>query len=373
MSVNGQIDRIKSAKADIISAIKGKGVSVPDGAGIDTLDGYIGEIVNGSEADYNLVFVLSDGTTASVGEVEEMGIPQGDVMRIENSSGEVLWEYTLPSADPVLDNNTWWVISQVSKAGIASTMWSVGDRKAVMVNGKIGTSQSPTAVLFNMTSYVYIIGFDHNGAQNAIDFGTFKTAYSGGYDICLVEQTTKNGTSTNGLKYYNMNHSAGTNAGGWRDCDLRHDLLGSTHLKGANAGETTATNPVSDTLMAALPEELRAVMRPMEVATDNVGGSVNTATNISSSIDYLPLLSEYEVFGARTYANPSEQNYQAQYSYYAAGNSKMKYPHYTTAESINWWLRSPSANNSFCVSSLWGKAHSVVASTSIGLAPIFRV
>lgn len=44
MSVNGQIDRIKAAKAAIISAIVGKGVSVPSGTSIDGLGGYVDKI-----------------------------------------------------------------------------------------------------------------------------------------------------------------------------------------------------------------------------------------------------------------------------------------------------------------------------------------
>lgn len=48
--------------------------------------------------------------------------------------------------------------------------------------------------------------------------------------------------------------------------------------------------------------------------TDNKGGS-NTASNVSSTTDYLFLLSEYEVHGTRNYANSAEQNSQAQYDY----------------------------------------------------------
>ena len=77
--------------------------------------------------------------------------------------------------------------------------------------------------------------------------------------------------------------------------------------------------------MAALPSDLRAVMKPMTIYTDNTGGGSNTASYVTASVDYLPLLAEFEIFGTRSYANSAEQNYQQQYQYYKNGNSKVKY------------------------------------------------
>lgn len=69
--------------------------------------------------------------------------------------------------------------------------------------------------------------------------------------------------------------------------------------------------------MAALPSDLRAVMQPMTIYTDNTGGGSDNASYVTKTTDYLPLLAEYEIFGTRTYANSAEKNYQAQYAYYA--------------------------------------------------------
>lgn len=93
--------------------------------------------------------------------------------------------------------------------------------------------------------------------------------------------------------------------------------------------------------MAALPSDLRAVMKPITKYTDNVAGGTNNASNISATIDYLPLLAEFEIFGKRTYANSYEKNYQAQYAYYANGNSKVKYKHSDATAAAAWWSRSP--------------------------------
>ena len=267
-----------------------------------------------------------------------------------------------------LNDNDWATISDVAAAGTGDNYWDVGDCKAVSVSGTVGTQS------ISGTYYVYILGFAHNGATGTIDFGTFKTSASGGTDICLIDGSY-NSSKTDGTKLFNMNHSSNTNSGGWKGCDLRYDVLGSTNTDGGNAGTTTATSPVSGTLMAALPSDLRAVMKPMTIYTDNTGGGSDTASNVTTSVDYLPLLAEFEIFGTRSYANSAEQNYQKQYSYYSSGNSKVKYQHSATSSTAFWWERSPSCNDSnfFCFVYTTGGAACNLAWYSFGLAPAFRV
>lgn len=271
---------------------------------------------------------------------------------------------------PALNDNSWETIRGISDAGTGANYWSIGDRKAVAVSGTVGTQA------VNGTYYAYIIGFNHNSSKegNGITFGTFKTALSGGTDICLVDGKY-NSYSTDGTKYFNMNHSSNTNAGGWKGCDLRYDVLGSTNTNDGDATATTATNPVANTLMAALPSDLRAVMQPMTIYTDNTGGGIDNASYVTKTIDYLPLLAEYEIFGTRTYANSAEKNYQAQYAYYSAGNSKVKYCHSATGSTAWWGERSPHCNGSgsFCVVYMHGDANRNGVRYSGGVAPAFRV
>lgn len=288
--------------------------------------------------------------------------------------------YTAPSSQSVtveakfvssvLNENDWSVIKSVADASQGANYWAVGDRKAVTVNGTVGTQA------INGTYYVYILGFNHNSSREGtgITFGTFKTALSGGTDICLVD-SHYNDYSTGGQKWFNMNHSSNTNSGGWKGCDLRYDVLGSTNSNNNDAGTTTATSPVSGTLMAALPSDLRAVMKPMTIYTDNTGGGSNTASYVTASVDYLPLLAEFEIFGTRSYANSAEQNYQQQYQYYKNGNSKVKYRHSSTSSTADWWGRSPyyASSASFCFVYLSGAAYTGNAGYSYGLAPAFRV
>lgn len=275
---------------------------------------------------------------------------------------------TAEDADQILDNNTWDLISAAARAGIASSIWSIGDCKAVSVSGKVGT------LTVSETLYAYIIGFDHNGANNTIDFGTFKTASDGGKNVCFVDEYYGS-ASTDGIKKFNMNHSTQTNSGGWKGCDIRYDVLGSTDEKGGDASETTATKPVYDTLMAALPADLRKVMKPMTIYTDNVGGGTDSGSNVTESIDYLPLLAEFEIFGVRTSANSSEQYYQKQYAYFEAGNSKIKYKHNATGSTAYWWERSAFAGSTynFCLMLANNTATDGSSRYPRGIAPIFRV
>ena len=283
-----------------------------------------------------------------------------------------------------LNDQTWAEIRQVSDAGQGSSYWSVGDRKAVLVNGTVGT------LAVNQTLYVYILGFNHNSAKegNGIQFGTFKTALSGGTDVCLVDGSY-NSYKTDGSKIFNMNHWGNYNYGGWKACDLRYDILGSTNKAPVNYGKAratsdtgydaptnTATSPVANTLMAALPADLRAVMKPITKYTDNKGNSSDVAANVTSSLDYLPLLAEQEIFGGnRTYSNQYEKNSQVQYAYYSAGNSKVKYRHSATGSAAYWWERSPYYGSSanFCSVNTGGDAGYDYARYSIGLAPAFMV
>ena len=283
-----------------------------------------------------------------------------------------------------LNDQTWAEIRQVSDAGQGSSYWSVGDRKAVLVNGTVGT------LAVNQTLYVYILGFNHNSAKegNGIQFGTFKTALSGGTDVCLVDGSY-NSYKTDGSKIFNMNHWGNYNYGGWKACDLRYDILGSTNKAPVNYGKAratsdtgydaptnTATSPVANTLMAALPADLRAVMKPITKYTDNKGNSSDVAANVTSSLDYLPLLAEQEIFGGnRTYSNQYEKNSQVQYAYYSAGNSKVKYRYSATGSTAYWWERSPyyNYNDGFCFVDTNGVANRNHARYSTGLAPAFMV
>ena len=90
---------------------------------------------------------------------------------------------------------------------------------------------------------------------------------------------------------------------------------------------------------------------------------------------YLSLIHIDEVFGNITYSNSYEANYQQQYAYYSAGNSKVKYRHNSTGSAAYWWLRSPrvSHSNNFVNVNTSGSVNSSNAHDSLGFAPGFCV
>ena len=283
-----------------------------------------------------------------------------------------------------LNDNTWGQIRQASDRGVAASLWPVGATKEVPVKGTVGT------LSIDQKLWVFILGFNHNASlegNNRTHFQGFKTAQAGGTDVGLIDNGFGN-YYTDGTKYFNINHWSYNNYGGWAASDARYDILGSTDVQpsiygaaktsgctGGNPTSTCATNPVAGTLMAALPSDLRAVMKPITKYTDNVAGGTNNASNISATIDYLPLLAEFEIFGKRTYANSYEKNYQAQYAYYANGNSKVKYKHSDATAAAVWWSRSPwySSTSSFCCAFSSGAAVLYSADYSRALAPAFAV
>lgn len=267
---------------------------------------------------------------------------------------------------PPLNEASWDYISQQSLAGNAKNIWSVGDCKAVKLSG------TASKLSLDTTLYVYILDFDHDqssadGAKDGITFGTFKTAATDGIDVCLTS-----GYNTDGD--FRMNTSL-TNTGGWKNSDMRYDILGSTNTQNGDATNTTATSPKANTLLSCFPAELRKVMRPMYIYSDNAGDGADTASYVTGTIDYLPLLSEYDVHGSRTLADSAESTKQTQYAYFKSGNSKIKKRHDKTDSSIGWWCRSTDAmsENVFCVVDSHGRADSDDADSSRGVAPMFKV
>lgn len=278
----------------------------------------------------------------------------------------------LMKEESLLEKMTWAEIKEISDAGQASNYFSIGDTKSIVLNGRVGALE-----LNNYETYVYIIDFNHNSAVEGtgISFGGFKTAGTNGIDIAFCD-SHYNSSSTSGSKWFNMNHSGNTNVGGWQGCDLRYNVLGSVEVKGQqDATNVAITNPVANTLMAALPSYLRAVLKPVTKYTDNVGGgSGSVEANVISTVDYLFLLAEKEIFGSISNANINEGLYQTQYSYYASA-SKIKYNHSSTSSAVSWWERSPGVSSSlrFCRVYNDGNADLGNAYISMGLLPAFVV
>ena len=263
---------------------------------------------------------------------------------------------TLPTTS--LSDNTWATIKEVSDAGQGENYWSLGDTKRITINGKVGNF-----TFSNLAIDAFIIGFNHNSSREGTNRIHFQIGKIGGKDVCLCDNQYGSSQGSNG--YFNMNPN-NSNSGGWNGSYMRKTLLG-------NSG--TPSSPPANSLLAALPSDLRAVMKSVTKYSDNTGGSPDNASYVTSTTDYLFLLAEFEYHGARTYANSAEKNFQLQYAYYKAGNSKVKYKHGETGTAARHWCRSVYVGNTylFCLVHTNGSATTDTANRSWGAAPGFAV
>lgn len=268
-------------------------------------------------------------------------------------AGGTAYDLSLESYQPVLNDNSWSAISRASQAGIAASLWSVGDTKAVEVSGAV------QRLTLQETLWVYILGFDHNAAVegSGIQFGCFLSAETGGVELCLADD--RYGTDNQGAGYESMNFfTAEADALPWSQSRMRLDVLGSADA---------ATSPAPGTLMAALPAELRTVMQPITKYTDNGG--------VTATTEYLPLPAEKEVLGAITCGNQDEGDYQAQYAFYSLGLSTTRYRADAPETAALFWTRSASGSQAgyavYCLDNT--KSSQLPGTASLGIAPVFKV
>jgi len=84
-------------------------------------------------------------------------IPEGEVIKIEDSTGVTIWEKKTVTYYPILENNSWEAIAAASKEGLASSLWNVGDQKKITIEGN--------------DYFVDIIGFDHDTPSDVAAYG----------------------------------------------------------------------------------------------------------------------------------------------------------------------------------------------------------
>lgn len=275
--------------------------------------------------------------------------------------------YTAPSSktftvavtlvSKTLSSNSWAVIKAVSDAGQGANYWSVGDTKRITLNGKVGAY---TFSNFNVD--VFILGFNHNSSKEGSNRIHFQIGKVSGKAVALCD-SQYNGSGSSAM--FHMN-SSDSNSGGWNGSYMRKTLLGNSN---------TPASTLENSLMAALPSDLLAVMKTVTKYTDNTGAGSNSSGNVTATADYLFLLAEFEVFGTRYWANQYEQNSQKQYDYYKAGNSRVAYNHSAVSTAVWWWLRSARYGNSnyFCDVTTGGSYSYSIAYSSAGMRPGFAV
>lgn len=322
-------------------------VTAPSGAVVTLKKG--GSTVDSKTSTGTVVFTVYETGEYTVEATQGGQSTSGTVNVVSSTTSYAI---TLSFVSDTLNENSWDTISEVSDAGQGANYWAIGDRKQVTLNGTLSKLS-----LSNYSTYAFIIGFNHNSSREGsgrIHFQIGKTALTGGKDICLIS-----GYDNDSDFYMNTSN---TNSGGWKNSYMRNNICG------------TSKTSYSGTIIGVIPAALRAVLKSVTKYTNNTGNS-SSSSAVTATTDYFFLLSEYEVFGNITYANSYEANYQQQYAYYSAGNSKVKYRHDSTGSAIYWWLRSPHASNStrFVRVSDNGTVYNNTASISNGFAPGFCV
>lgn len=322
-------------------------VTAPSGAVVTLKKG--GSTVDSKTSTGTAVFTVYETGEYTVEATQGGQSTSGTVNVVSSTTSYAI---TLSFVSDTLNDNDWDTISAVADEGQGANYWAIGDRKQVTLNGKLSKLS-----LSNYSTYAFIIGFNHNSSREGsgrIHFQIGKTALTGGTDICLIS-----GYSDDSDFYMNTSN---TNSGGWKDSYMRNNICG------------TSKTSYTGTIIGVIPAALRAVLKSVTKYTNN-NGSSSSSSAVTATTDYFFLLSEYEVFGNITYANNYEANYQQQYAYYSAGNSKVKYRHDQTGSSVYWWLRSPYAGNSSRFVSVIdaGSVYYYAASASYGFAPGFCV
>lgn len=326
-------------------------VSVASGATVTATKG--SKVVSGTSVNGTCTLVVPEGGEWTVSATLGGETSKSNVVNVTSS-----YDTTLVFIPPILNDNSWETIREISDAGTGENFWSIGDRKEVTLNGTVGA-----LTLSNYTTYAFIIGFNHNSSvegTNRIHFQLGKTALSGGTDVALCDGYYGSNNSINGFE---MNHSNGS-WGGWKLSHMRTEICG------------TSLTSYSGTILAVIPAALRAALKPVTKYTDNTGGGGSpTASYVTATTDYFFPLSEYEVSGASANSNGYERDKQVQYSYYSAGNSKIKYNHGAISTAIFYWTRSPSVNAEACFVVVMSNGASLnyKADISSGFAPGFCV
>lgn len=290
-----------------------------------------------------------------------------------------------PSAK-AFNDYTWEEISAVAQSGKGADYFNIGDCKEITLNGSIGDYLT----LNNEKLYVYILHFNYpmNGtADNNIILGGFKTALTDGTDVALCD-SKYNTSSTDGTICFNINHWGNNNYGGWKGSDFRYDILGATNTQpsdygkahttscvGYDATAATLINPKANTLLAALPTDMRNVLRLWSRWVDAKGNSSNVEANIEETVDAVTLLAACEIYSMSFYNNSYEKNHQTKMDYYNNGNSTVQYNHSSTSSAVYSWLCSARSDASdFCCShTLNNMSWANDVYFSFGVAPAFKV
>lgn len=294
---------------------------------------------------------LTASTVNGVATIDNVGYGTWTVTAGSNTATIEVKEFKQYKVFATLNDYSWEEISAVSQSGDAANLFSVGDTKSIVLNGVVGET-----TFSNVKIDAYILGINHNAeieGNNRIHFCIGKVNNK---TVGLVDSQYDQYPMTSS-GYFSINYgTSDTNAGGWKGCYMR--------------------NSVMQWIKNVLPTELQNVLKTVAKYTDNTGGGTNNSSNVTATTETICLEAEFEVYGAVTNANISEQSKQQQYDYYKNGNSKIRYKYNSVGDAVMWWDRSPISDDfsdGFCCVDTEGSASSGATRYCGTIAPCFYV
>lgn len=215
------------------------------------------------------------------------------------------------------------------KAGKINTAdsWSVGDKRTFHLSAIPAFTKNGVEIIGAQAAQDVEIALAHKGLYTAANNQT--VCWVVAFVDCLAQQGMMNGTNTN--------------SGSWNGAAIREYL--------------------NDYVFQAMSAEDRAIFTQFKTVTANP----YNGTVLETSLDYLALLAEKEIFGAETYSNLTEANALTQIDYYKTAESHTK----TAGGNLcYWWQRSPTKDydSAFCLSNI-GNASFNPAGSKQGISP----
>lgn len=215
------------------------------------------------------------------------------------------------------------------KAGQLDTSdyWNVGDKRTFHLSAIPAYSVNGVEIIAAKPEEDVEIALAHKGLYTDANNQTVRWVVS--FVDCLNQQGKMNGTSTN--------------SGSWGGAAIR------TYL--------------NDYVFPAMSADDKALFTQFKTITANP----YNGTVLETSIDYLALCAEKEIFGAATYGNVTEANALTQFDYYKTISTHTKY---AGGNLCYWWERSPCKDydSAFCLSNV-GNASFNPASNPQGISP----
>ena len=284
-------------------------VTYPYGAICTCTNGIVTLRAEDSDGNYRFC-VNSEGNWIIEAVSENLSSKAADVVTI--SYPEEIVSINVDYISTILNNNTWEVIHEVVSKGLASTYWSLGDCKALDLDGT-----NDYFSFNNERFYAEIIGFDHNTAIESNSRPTL-TFQIGKKNVTNFISGQNNGTEV-GIydeSKFVMNTTA-INTGGWASSHMRTIILESL---------------IEDNI---LPQDLN----------DYIISVTKYTSTSSGTDDKLFLLSSYEITGNSSNLPTGGTQNQSIYQYYNETSPSIVRSYYDSSSfnSAPYWTRSISS------------------------------